>query len=257
MVQFAFLLFVACVNFMAGVGAAIYLGKAPRDLRFLTQLLDALGRYRLFNRGDSAELSPTVPSISEPALTESRAVESELADAAKAVDEPVDTDVPSTSYDADMSPVESDPEQIGLEEMIIDMAAQEVHLRQLGQCVSDDQGNGSDWNTLLLDVNQDIQELLKHFNNVRYLVQHEREVAPDSSQACLDELDAHWDAINQQSMQLLVISSEPDSLDAARRQLTSICEAFWQPAATRVNRARRIWLILHSKGHWFQHDRTH
>ena len=186
----------------------MYLGKAPRDLRFVTQLLHALRHYRLFQRGDSAELGP--PSGSDPAHTESPA------DAAKAVD--LDHDVSSTSRD-DVSPV-----QIGLEERIIDMAAQEVHLRQIGRRLSDDRGNGSDWNTLLFDINEDIQKLLKHFNEVRHLVENEREVAPDASQACLDDLDAHWNAINKQSMQLLVISSEPDSLDTARRQLAAICE---------------------------------
>ena len=223
-IQFAFLILVAFANFMAGVGAAVYLGKAPRDLTFLTPLRDALEGYRLFARGDSTELSPTVPSISEPAVAESPAVESEPADATEVVDEPVDPVVSSPSLDADMSPLEDTPTQIGMEEMIIDMAAQEEHLRRIGPCLSEDQDDGSDWADMLLDVNEDIQKLLTHFNEVRHLVEHEREIVPNASQACLDELDAYWDTINQQSTQLLVISSEPDSLDTPRRQLATICE---------------------------------
>jgi hypothetical protein len=203
-VQFAFLFFVAFGNFMVGVGAAVYLGKAPRDFRFLTQLVDALGRRKLAEK-----------AISEDVVAESPAVESETAD------NPTAADVASTNTDA--VPQECTPTQIGLEETIIDMSAQEVHLRQIGQSVFEDQSDENDWENLLSNITEDIQKLLEFFNEARHLVELEREVAPDASQACLHDLDTQWNAINQQSMMLLVMSSDPEPTDTSRSQLSSIC----------------------------------
>ena len=228
---------------MVGVGAAVYLGKAPRDLRFLAQLMDALRRCRLA-RGDAVELSSTVASISKPPAVESPTlpanpatpvtnrpasarpdvVASKPIQAAREVDETVEPVRGASSQDAGATP-SAGTSQIGLEELIIDMAAQEVHLRQIVQTAADDQGGEFDWESLLSDVNEDVQKLLKYFNEARYLVEQEREVAVDSSQRCLDQLDSHWNAINQQSMQLLMISSEkPDPPAAARQKLAAICE---------------------------------
>ncbi len=191
---------------MAGIGAAVYLGKAPRDFRFLTQVVDALGRRKL------AETA-----ISEDVVTESPAVESETAD------DPVAPDVASTNADSDAVPQECTQTQIGLEETIIDMSAQEVHLRQIGQNVFEDQSDENEWGNLVSKITDDIQKLLEFFNEARYLVELEREVAPEASQTCLHDLDTQWNAINQQSMKLLVMSSDPEPTDTSRSQLSSIC----------------------------------
>jgi len=59
---------------MAGVGASVHLRKARRDLHFLTGSTDAIRCRETIVDGKE-----TVPSISEDAVTESPAVESETA----------------------------------------------------------------------------------------------------------------------------------------------------------------------------------
>ncbi len=217
-VQFAFLFFVAFANFVVGVGTAVYLGKAPRDLQFLTELFQAIGRRKLLGRGEDTD-----PPVDEDAVTESPLVEPDTEDAPETVEEPVGADVASTESDTDTAPQESTPTQIGMEETIIDMSAQEEALRQIGQCIFEDQKDDSDWETLLSNITEGIQKLLVLFNEARHLVELEREIAPDACQICLDELDTQWNAINQQSMQLLVLSTEPGSTDKTRDQLSTIC----------------------------------
>ena len=168
-------------------------------------MADALGRRKL---AESAS--------SEDVVAESLPVESESAD------DPAAPDAASTN--SDVVPQECAPTQIGLEETLIDMSAQEVHLRQIGQSVFADQSDENDWETLLSNITEDIQKLLELFNEARHLVELEREAAPDASQTCLQELDAHWNAINQQSMKLLVMSSDPEPTDTSRSRLSSICD---------------------------------
>lgn len=218
MVQFAFLFFVAFTNFMAGVEAAVYLGKAPRDLRFLPELVDAIVRYNPIVRGKKTD-----PSTSEDAFAESSVIESETGDAEEAISDSDGSAGASTSSDADQDPAEDPSANVALEEKLIEMSAQEGHLRQFGQSAFEDHGDELEWESLLENISEDIQKLLQFFNEARYLVEQERETAPDARQACLGELDTQWNAINQQSMQLLVMSSEPDPTDESRSQLSTIC----------------------------------
>lgn len=246
-IQFAFLILVASINFMAGVGLAVYLGKAPRDLRFLAELLEALRRHKLLVRGSGVEAdslaaaldepsaaqllpieSPTSkspdrqPVVKRPSTTESTPVAS---DAARPGQEPLQPGVTRSSPDAE-TPLAQDPSmQFALEDVLVDMAAQEVHLRRIAQRATGDAAATLDWEALLLEVNEDIEKLLKHFNEARHMVEQGRELAANGCRTCLGELDAAWRAINQQSMELLVISSEPDPPDTDRQRLVGICES--------------------------------
>ena len=256
MVQFAFLMVVALANFAIGVAAAVYLGNAPRDLGFLTPLVAAFQQFRWAadpsaDEGNttpdpsrtadvslavtpghprmSSAPAPAVQTTSAPAApqtsitAEPRSASSR--DASDVADYEPDISAP-TSAASDEPPAGTDhaSSQINLEDIIVDIAAQEVHLRQIGTAALETQHDAFAWEATLAGANEDIQKLLVQFNEARHLVEQQREVAAHACDSCLSAMDGHWNAINQQSMQLLVMSSEADPSDAARGQFAAICE---------------------------------
>ena len=114
MLQFAFLYLVALVNLTVGVGAAVYLGKAPRDLSFLVRLLGAL----MHARDETAEPAPSESPCGESAEAEPARAEpaaSKSSKDARAVELPSSTPSPAEQASADDSPAPIDS-QLPVEE---------------------------------------------------------------------------------------------------------------------------------------------
>jgi len=239
-VQFAFLVFVAGVNLSVGVGTAVYLGKAPRDIRFLWELLDALALHTPFAGRGVADTTPHEAPVERSPVADRPVVETKplpRVDAPTAKDRKVykaaekgeDESAPALGTPPPPAPEPESREDdyltsVGLEEMVIDMAAREVHLRRNGQRATGDHGDTFDWEGLLANVADDIQKLLRQFNEARHLIGLDQKVATDANQICLREMDAYWNAINKQSLQLLTLSTAADPPDSERLELAAICE---------------------------------